>query len=60
VYELLLKVSAILLSKGPGFIGVYFFILPTTLPTTLEEALSATPPPNPPATSKIISSLFAY
>jgi hypothetical protein len=28
----------------------------TNLPTTLEEALSATPPPNPPATSKIISS----
>jgi hypothetical protein len=32
----------------------------TNLPTTLEEALSATPPPNPPATSKIISPLFAY
>jgi hypothetical protein len=35
-------------------------VLPTTFPTTLEEVLSATPPPNPPATSKIISPLFAY
>jgi hypothetical protein len=30
-------------------------VLPTTFPTTLEEVLSAILPPNPPATSKIIS-----
>jgi hypothetical protein len=34
-------------------------VLPITFPTTLEEVLSAIPP-NPPATSKIISPLFAY
>ncbi|SEH79951.1 hypothetical protein BAZSYMB_GCONTIG00785_1 [Bathymodiolus azoricus thioautotrophic gill symbiont] len=69
MYEPLLKVLAILLSKGPRFIGVYFFIslatltsltFFTTLPTTLLAPTAPTPPPKPPARSKTISPLFAY